>query len=76
MSPTGRRKKDRSQVKQSQGLGDTEYFGGLMKCWRDSLQEMLVESGLATWAEGDPNDLKEKDITSGKNLTWYSFRHT
>ena len=76
MSPTGRRKKDRSQVKQSQGLGDTEYFGGLMKCWRDGLQEMLVESGLATWAEGDSNDLRKTDITSGKNLTWYSFRHT
>ena len=37
---------------------------------------MLVESGLATWAEGDSNDLRKTDITSGKNLTWYSFRHT
>ena len=37
---------------------------------------MLVESGLATWAEGDSNNLRKTDITSGKNLTWYSFRHT
>ena len=46
------------------------------RIWRDGLQEMLVESGLATWAEGDSNDLRKTDITSGKNLTWYSFRHT
>ena len=46
------------------------------RIWRDGLQEMLVESGLATWAEGDSNDLRKIDITSGKNLTWYSFRHT
>ena len=37
---------------------------------------MLVESGLATWAEGDSNDLRKTDITSGKNLTWHSFGHT
>ena len=34
------------------------------RIWRDSLQEMLVESGLATWAEGDSNDLRKTDITS------------
>jgi hypothetical protein len=46
------------------------------RIWRDSLQEMLVESGLTTLAEGDSNDLRKTEIASGKNLTWYSFRHT
>ena len=35
----------------------------------DGLQEMLVESGLATWEEGDSNGPKETEITSGKRLT-------
>ena len=46
------------------------------RIWRDGLHEMLVESGLATWAEGDSYDLRKTDITSDKNLTWHSFRHT
>ena len=46
------------------------------RIWRDGLQEILVESGLATWAEGDCNDLRNTDIASGKNLTWYTFRQT
>ncbi|WP_415409165.1 hypothetical protein ACLM45_10290 [Synechococcus sp. A10-1-5-9] len=46
------------------------------RIWRDDLQEMLVESGLATWAGGDSYDLRKTDITSDKNLTWHSFRHT
>ena len=37
---------------------------------------MLVEAGLASWAEGDGNNARKVDIHSGKNLTWYSFRHT
>ena len=37
---------------------------------------MLVDSGLANWAEGDYNDLRKTHITSGKNQTWYSFRRT
>ena len=44
--------------------------------WRDGLQEMLVESGLATWAEGDSNTLRKTNIRSGENLSWYSFRRT
>jgi hypothetical protein len=37
---------------------------------------MLVEAGLATWAEGDSNNLRKIEMHSGKNITWYSFRHT
>ena len=49
------------------------------RIWEDYLREVLVESRLANWAEdsqrGKGNGLKI-DITSGKNLTFYSFRHT
>ena len=46
------------------------------RIWRDGLLEMLVEAGLATWA--DPNSVNQRkvEISSGKTLTWYSFRHT
>jgi integrase len=46
------------------------------RIWKDCLCEMLVEAGLATWAEGDSNNLRKIEIHSGKNITWYSFRHT
>ena len=49
------------------------------RIWEDYLREVLVESRLANWAEdsqrGKGNGLKI-DITSGKNITFYSFRHT
>ena len=40
------------------------------------LRQMLVEAGLAEWAEDDSNNLRKINIHSGKNITWYSFRHT
>ena len=46
------------------------------RIWKDSLCEMLVEAGLASWAEDDNNNARKIDIHSSKNLTWYSFRHT
>jgi len=46
------------------------------RVWKDSLCEMLVEAGIADWAEDDSNNCRKIDIHSGKNLTWYSFRHT
>ena len=46
------------------------------RIWRDGLLEMLVESGLAAWAEDDSNNCRKAEIKSGKTLTWYSFRHT
>ncbi len=46
------------------------------RIWKDSLCEMLVEAGLAKWAEEDSNNQRKIEISSGKNLTWYSFRHT
>jgi integrase len=46
------------------------------RIWKDSLCEMLVEAGLASWAEDDSNNARKIDIHSDKNLTWYSFRHT
>ena len=36
----------------------------------------MVEAGIASWAEDDSNNQRKIDIHSGKNLTWYSFRHT
>ena len=49
------------------------------RIWEDYLKEVLVESRLANWAEdsqrGKGNGLKI-EITSGKNITFYSFRHT
>ena len=38
--------------------------------------EMLVEAGLATWAEDDNNNCRKIDVKSGKTLSWYLFRHT
>lgn len=46
------------------------------RIWRDCLLQMLVEAGLAEWAEDDSNNLRKINIHSGKNITWYSFRHT
>ena len=46
------------------------------RIWRDGLLEMLVEAGLATWAEGDNNDCRKVNVKSGKTLSWYTFRHT
>ena len=38
--------------------------------------EALVEAGLAHWAEDDSNNCRKTETTTGKTLTWYSFRHT
>jgi len=46
------------------------------RIWKDALCEILVEARLANWAEDDSNNLRKVEIHSGKNLTWYSFRHT
>jgi integrase len=46
------------------------------RIWKDSLCEMLVESRLADWSPDDSNNQRKVEIHSGKNLTWYSFRHT
>ena len=43
------------------------------RIWKDSLCEMLVEARLADW---ETNSVCKINIHSGKNLTWYSFRHT
>tara|TARA_Y100001933_G_scaffold77120_1_gene78404 strand:- start:5 stop:628 length:624 start_codon:yes stop_codon:yes gene_type:complete len=46
------------------------------RIWRDGLMEALVEAGLAHWAENDSNNCRKTETTTGKTLTWYSFRHT
>ena len=46
------------------------------RIWRDGLMEALVEAGLAHWAEDDSNNCRKTESTTGKTLTWYSFRHT
>ena len=46
------------------------------RIWRDAFCEVMVEAGIASWAEDDSNNQRKIDIHSGKNLTWYSFRHT
>ena len=47
-----------------------------IRIWRDSLCEILVGAGLAEWAPDDSNNQRKINIYTGKNLTWYSFRHT
>ena len=46
------------------------------RIFNDGLAEVLVEGRLADWAENDSNNCRKYNIHSGKNLTWYSFRHT
>ena len=46
------------------------------RLWKDSISEALVEARLADWSEDDSNNCRKIDIHSGKNITWYSFRHT
>ena len=46
------------------------------RIWKDGLYEMLVEARLADWAPDDSNNARKVKVHSGKNLTWYSFRHT
>lgn len=46
------------------------------RIWSDNLKEMLVEAGLARWAEDDSNNCRKINIYSKKQLSWYSFRHT
>ena len=43
---------------------------------RDGFCEALVEARLADWSEDDSNSCRKVDMKSGKNITWYSFRHT
>ena len=46
------------------------------RLWKDSISEALVEARLADWSEDDSNNCRKIDVHSGKNITWYSFRHT
>jgi len=47
------------------------------RIWNDSLCEILVGAGLAEWGAKDSDNRQRKiNIYSGKNITWYSFRHT
>ena len=46
------------------------------RLWKDSISEGLVEARLADWSEDDNNNCRKINVHSGKNITWYSFRHT
>ena len=46
------------------------------RIWKDSFHAMLVEGGIAAWAEDDDNHCRKIKVLSGKKLTWYSLRHT
>ena len=46
------------------------------RLWKDSISEALVEARLADWSEDDSNNCRKIDVHSGKNMNWYSFRHT
>ena len=46
------------------------------RLWKDAISEALVEARLANWSEDDSNNCRKIDVHSGKNITWYSFRHT
>jgi integrase len=49
-----------------------------IRIWEDYLKEVLVEARIANWAEDSQRGKKglKIKIISGKNLTFYSFRHT
>ena len=49
-----------------------------IRIWEDYLKEVLVEARIANWAEDSQRGKKglKIKILSGKNLTFYSFRHT
>ena len=46
------------------------------RIWQDSIADLLVEARLADWREDANSQVKKVVIHSGKNITWYSFRHT
>ena len=46
------------------------------RIWQNNLCELLVEARLADWREDANSQVKKVVIHSGKNITWYSFRHT
>ena len=46
------------------------------RMWSTNLNEMLVESGLATWSPKSNANCRQVDVHSGKKFSWYSFRHT
>ena len=46
------------------------------RLWKDAISEALVEAPLADWSEDDSNNCRKIDVHSGKNITWYSLRHT
>ena len=46
------------------------------RMWSTNLNEMLVESGLATWSPKSNANCRQVDVHSGKKYSWYSFRHT
>ena len=51
---------------------ENSYFYSKWNCYA----EVLVESRLGDWGEDDSNNQHKVDIHSGKNNTWYSFRHS
>ena len=46
------------------------------RLWKDSIAEALVGARIADWSEDDSNNCRKINVHSGKNITWYSFRHT
>lgn len=81
-APIARRLEELRKITKFKGRDDLLFTnqktseGFSERIWKDSLCEMLVEAELATWAEGDSNNLRKIDVHSEKNITWYSFRHT
>jgi len=46
------------------------------RIWQKNLCELLVGVWLADWREDANSQVKKVVIHSGKNITWYGFRHT
>ena len=46
------------------------------RMWSTNLNEMLVESGLASFRPRENNNCLQVTVHSAKKFSWYSFRHT
>jgi len=46
------------------------------RIWHGAISDLLVEARLADWTDDSNSQTKKITVHSGKQLSWYSFRHT
>jgi integrase len=46
------------------------------RIWHGAISDLLVEARLADWTDDSNSQTKKISVHSGKQLSWYSFRHT